>query len=354
MSSQTTSGRGREWLINTANGGRPVIQTGQELSSKRSHLLRSMRRLEIHNFEVVLAVAELGSFRKAGQRLNIGQSAISRRVRRLEDMLGVSLFERLRTGVRLTGAGWRFCDQARAIVRDVDAVFTCARCAGTGRAGRLRIGLIASLSCGAVREVTTEFVARHPDVELLMVESERSDLQIMLTHRRLDAVIASGAFAPGEGDSLMLMNERTYLALPEGHVMAARSCLTWDDVRDEHFLVCAAEPAPETHDYIIQRLRGLGTTPHVTRHRVGREAIMNLVGLGFGVSLVADHWRGASYPRVVFREVGDEDERIPFWLLWRPENDNPALRRFVSLARVHVQRAASSPSAASRTLDLSP
>ena len=57
---------------------------------------------------------------------------------------------------------------------------------------------------------------------------------------------------------------------------------------------------------------------------------MNLVGLGLGVSLVAEHWCGVSYPGVVFRPVGEEDERVRFSLVWRPENDNPALRRFVA------------------------
>ena len=77
---------------------------------------------------------------------------------------------------------------------------------------------------------------------------------------------------------------------------------------------------------------------------------MNLVGLGFGVSLVADHWRGVRYPNVAFVPIGDEEEKVPFSLTWRPENDNPALRRFVSLARVHARKAAAGD-AASRTRD---
>ena len=75
---------------------------------------------------------------------------------------------------------------------------------------------------------------------------------------------------------------------------------------------------------------------------------MNLVGLGLGVSLVAEHWCGVSYPGVVFRPVGGEDERVRFSLVWRPENDNPALRRFVSLARVHARKAASDGAASQR------
>lgn len=57
-----------------------------------------LRRLEILDLQVMLVVGETGSFRKAGQRLQVGQPAVTRRVQKLEDALGVSLFERCATG----------------------------------------------------------------------------------------------------------------------------------------------------------------------------------------------------------------------------------------------------------------
>ena len=95
------------------------------------------------------------------------------------------------------------------------------------------------------------------------------------------------------------------------------------------------------HEYLIKRLASLGRTPDIERHAVGREGLMNLVGLGVGISLVADHWRGVSYPNVVFVPVENGRERIPFSWLWRADNDNPALRRFVSLARIEAKQNAS-------------
>lgn len=71
---------------------------------------------------------------------------------------------------------------------------------------------------------------------------------------------------------------------------------------------------------------------------------MTLVGLGQGVSLVADHWRGVTYPNVTFVPVGAPDERVPFSLSWVPENDNPALRRFISVASIVAQEVATGSS----------
>ena len=308
------------------------------------------RYFEIYDFEVMLCVAELGSFRKASLRLDIGQSAVSRRIQKIEDIIGVSLFERYAGGARLTAAGACFAKRARAVISNFEEAISVARAAATGEQGNLRIGLIASLSRGVIRNTTLEFFSRHPNVEVLLVEAERSELLSLLSHRRLDAIVASGGFPPEYGDSFVLAHETIHIALPEKHLLADRQRLSWNDLRNERFVVSADEPGPEIQDYLIRQLGELGKAPYIVRHRIGREGVMNLVGLGLGISLVADHWRGVRYPNVLFRPVGCERERIPFSLVWRPENDNPALRRFVSLARVHARKAAAGD-AASRNAD---
>lgn len=309
--------------------------------------------LTLNDLDLFLAVAETGGFRKASISAETSQSAVSRRIRHLEDALGVSLFERRRTGARLTVAGREFLGNARGIVRDLHAAIDAASRAGVGGNGRINIGLIASLSFGPIRELVSLFASKHPDVELGFVESERSELLTLVHHRQLDVAIASGKFSAVHGDSTSIASEPIFLALPKAHSLCSRERLYWEDVRDARFIVSAAEPGPEIHEYLIKRLADLGKPPHVTRHRIGREGIMNLVGLGFGVSLVAEHWCGVAYPGVVFRPVGDENERVHFSLLWLPDNDNPALRRFVSLARVHAKRG-SSPSASLQTPGRSP
>lgn len=219
---------------------------------------------------------------------------------------------------------------------------------GVAAQGHLRVGLIASLSVGLIRDLFIALLADHPEIEVSIQELDRSELLMLLNHREIDVVIAAGEPEPELGDGLLLHRERIYLAVAADHLFAERDRLFWDDVRRTPFIVSAYEPGPEIHDYITRNATGLGQFVHVRRFRLGREGIMNLVGLGLGVSLVANHWRGVSYPNVSFVPIGDEDERVPFSLTWRPENDNPALRRFVSLARVHARKAAADDAASQR------
>ena len=253
-------------------------------------------------------------------------------------MLGVSLFERRTTGARLTRAGRRFSTQMLGIVADIQVAVSDAHEAGVANDGCVRLGLIASISKGAVRNVLNAFLKEHGGVALQFIEADRRNLLIQLSHREIDAVIASGEPASDADGSLLLTREELFVAISSDAALARRRHLVWKDVSDESFIVSDQEPGPEIHDYILRRISDLGRSANVRRHGLGREGIMNLVGLGLGISLVADHWRGVQYPNVTFVPIGDEDETIPFSLVWRPENDNPALRRFISLARIEAKR----------------
>jgi DNA-binding transcriptional LysR family regulator len=253
----------------------------------------------------------------------------------------------------LTSAGAYLCARARAIVDDIDAALVTTQSAAVADTGHLRIGLIASLSHGVLRRVVEQFLSRHPEVDLCFAETDRSELLTLLSQRTIDVVIAAGEPNSEVGESLLLVREPIYLSVHHENALADRERLSWDDVAGSKFVVSAREPGPEIHDYIVRRVSDLGRRARVERHRLGREGIMNLVGLGLGVSLVADHWRGVAYPNVVFVPIGEEDERVPFSLTWRPENDNPALRRFLSLARA-AAKGALSAGVSERRLDRSP
>lgn len=312
-----------------------------------------LRRISFFDITVVLVVAEVGSFRKAGIALQMGQSAVSRRLQKIEDDIGVSLFERSVNGARLTPAGWRFSVCARTIIRDFRLAINTARSAGTAWLGQLDIGVCASLSAGALKEIVSAFMARHPDVALFISDSPADELLTMLVQRRIDAVVALGVFREEQGDSVVVENQRIYVALPENHPLAKQRHVDWQDLVDETFLIGHAGLESSLHKKIIFGFSNAYARPRIVRHNIGREALMNMVGLGFGVSVTTEQWAANSYPNVAFRALAGHSASIPLSLIWRPENDNPALRRFVSLARIEAKRNGAL-SASSQTPDPSP
>lgn len=284
-----------------------------------------------------LVVAEHLSFTRAAKVLGIRQSTVSRHVRGLEDGLGVSLFERDVRGVRLTEAGRRFLDRARSGLAEIDHAVKTAATAGRGAEGVLGIGIMSSVSEGFLRQLLWEFRATHPAVVINVVEGSGQEHIARVTGRQLDVAFVTGAPSAAHLDAAVLWEAPIFAVLPERHPLTGDGAIGWDALKEEHFIVSRGPPGPEIHDYIVRRIAELGYSPSVERYDVSRENLMLLVGLGFGISLVSEAATATRYPDVVFRLLATLEDVLPYSAIWLPGNDNPALRRFLSLARSLAQ-----------------
>jgi transposase-like protein len=120
-------------------------------SKSRTKMRATSPALKLVSVMQALLVGEYLSFRRAASALGVRQSAVSRRVRELEDELGVSIFERHHAGVRVTNAGIRFLQEAREALLQLDHAVKAAAAAGSGTVGRLSIGILSSMATGCGR-----------------------------------------------------------------------------------------------------------------------------------------------------------------------------------------------------------
>ena len=164
-----------------------------------------------------IVVAEQGSFRKASARLGVQPSSVSRRIRILEDLIGVSVFQRERRGVRPTAAGRKLLLQARVLFSDLDTLVRTARLNGSGSEGSLRIGLATSIAGGVARRTISAFVVEHPFVELRFVDGTPSDHVIAVAALRLDAAFVLGATGTPDCEEEKLWSERVMVAISSQH-----------------------------------------------------------------------------------------------------------------------------------------
>jgi len=269
----------------------------------------------------------------------------------LEDQLGASLFERTRAGVRLTHAGQRFRGDVQAIFVQLESAISTVRAAGSAGTGRLRIGVTASVSSSFVRRLLTGWLHEHPQVALEVVEADPRENVAGVLERRLDVAFLTGNTLPPGCDHEQLWQERVIAVLPARHRLASRAETCIEELVNERFIVTEGGPGREIRDYIIRCASDLGLSPRVEFFAVGRETLISLVGLGLGVSVVSAAETGVVYPDVAF--VPLSGARIPFSAVWSPDNDNPALRRFLSEARLQSKREGSAAEP-SQTRGLSP
>ena len=319
--------------------------------------------IDVDALQWALIVDELGSFRKAAESLMVHPSVVSRRVRALEDVLGVSVFQRRIAGATSTRAGRRILTRGRVIAAEIAELVRIAKSSSIGSEGALCVGTVSSVAGGTARELLRAFVTTYQDVDLQIVEGSPRDHISEIRALKMDVTFVVGTPPAPDCAVEPLWSEPILVALGIDHPLAATEVIKWPQLALERFIVSKTDPGPEIHDYVIKQLSALGWHPIVEPRPVRRDGLMALVGLGRGVSLVGAAEAGVTYPGVVFRPMAGE--MLPFSVVWSERNDNPVLRRFLSLSRAHLKTlvrettaaapASSAPSdVASRTPDPSP
>ncbi len=280
-----------------------------------------------------VAAADHGSFRRAADALTVQQSTLSRCIRQLEESIGVIVFERSSGGVRVTPVGDSLLRTARSILEQIDALAATAQSAGRGEAGRLTVGFYTSLSSGNLRATLLDYAQRFPQIEVGMMERSRTRLVTALRNGALDIAIVTGETSLLESKAMPLWSERVVIALPEGHRLGASETITWTDLKGETLLLNRHDPSDEFQDVLVAKLASAEDRPKILRHNVSRGSLKNLVGAGFGVSLMTEACVGANLPGLIFRDVRDgaRSTRIDYSAHWRRDNDNPALASFLKL-----------------------
>jgi DNA-binding transcriptional LysR family regulator len=275
--------------------------------------------------------AEQGSFRRAALVLGIRESAVSRRIRDLEDDIGAALFIRHSGGVKLTQAGVVFIHHARNALKQISYAALDVGAIGRGETGVIRIGIFSSLASGFLAELLCCFCAQNLDVRIDFVEGAPSDHIAAVWQHRLDVAFVTGVPTSDNCDVCQFWAERVYVVVPVSHTLANQCSIRWSDLRDEFFVVSEADPGPEIYDFLIKHLADLGVHPLIERCCVGRDNLMQVVSFGRGLTLTSEATTATHFPGVVYRLL--EGETFPFSAVWSPRNDNPAFRRFLSLAR---------------------
>ncbi|MFC5422869.1 LysR family transcriptional regulator [Bosea eneae] len=298
--------------------------------------------MDLKDLRTFVAVSEAGGFRRAAEYLGIEQSALSRRVRNLEDELGVSLFERHRGGVRLTRAGDRFKQDVRAVLASLDVAVAHAASAGVGQNGKLRIGVGPTLFGGPMRNLMEAWREQHAGVHLLIAESSPHESLANVVGRALDLAIVAGADWNGGCEVEVLWRDQVNIVVPKKLAGQFAVPVPIRDLASRDYIVSRCGFGPQVRDWILRHLSNLAVSPRVEFFDVSRGVLFSMVGLGFGLTFATGAEAEVEYPNVAFLPV--EGESIPYSALWLAENDNPALRRFLSLARMQLRNGAAAPS----------
>ncbi|WSA97123.1 LysR family transcriptional regulator [Streptomyces sp. NBC_01795] len=235
-----------------------------------------MDALETRELRYFTAVAEELHFGRAAERLGMAQPPLSRAIQQLERRLGVTLLERDRRGVSLTGAGQVLLHEGRAALDATTAAARRTRRAGGadspgGSRNRLVLAVKAAASHELLQKLLDAYAAEPDAAEIEVLPSGTCEQEEMLRDGRADVALMHTPFNSLAGfDSEELLTEGQVAILPAGHPLAARETLSLADVSDVPDLPLARwprhgtyppGPGPEIHDQTqLAQLIALGRT----------------------------------------------------------------------------------------------
>lgn len=194
--------------------------------------------LDLPGLEAFIAVAELGSFRRAASQLGVSQPALTRRLQRLEGVTGAELLDRRAQPIRLTGAGATLLPEAQeAIARLRDAI---RRAVDPDRGQRVEIGCLPTLAVRHLGPLLAAHGRAWPQSEVVLHESSATEIRTLLSANRIDFALAAIGAERWNVERVSLFDEPFFLLMPGDHRLARHDEVAWADLRDE--------PLISTHD----------------------------------------------------------------------------------------------------------
>ncbi|WP_149537259.1 LysR family transcriptional regulator [Siccirubricoccus phaeus] len=176
--------------------------------------------LGTRQLQAVLAVAEERSFVAAAARLRLSQPALTRVVQRVEDVLGVALFERSTRRVALTVAGREFVAVAERVLNDLRIAGRSLRELAEEQRGQVILACIMSVAAGPLPKLLAEWRATRPGVELHLREGVHGDVVEAVRSGVADLGVTYLEALP-EGVAGEALGEARFRAvLPPGHPLA--------------------------------------------------------------------------------------------------------------------------------------
>jgi len=266
----------------------------------------------------------------------MAQPPLSQMIRRLEERLGVSLFDRTRRSVELTQVGQLLLEGARPLLAHAREVEDTIRRAGDVETSTIRLGFVGSAAHDVLPTLVRRSRADVPGLSVIAVELPTARQLSALRRGSLDAGIVR---LPLDDDTglrvLPLTTESTVAAVPDTHPLAERTQIALSDLAGEPFIIWSRRNNPRAHDDVMDAYRKAGFAPRVVQEPGEMDTIVSLVAAGLGVALVPESLRRTRPDGVRYPSIEGKPIPISLALAWNPHREGPGVRHLVGAARTH-------------------
>lgn len=270
-------------------------------------------RIDFLGLQAFLSISERGSFQRAAAHLNLSQTALSHRLRKLEDDVGVKLFTRTTRQVTLSPAGLMFLPRARQVMDDLVSSFDELRQLGRFRQERLAIGCLPTIATTHLPRVLAVFSRHFPELPVQIHDNSAAEIAALVRSGAAEFGVTILASNRADMELKPLLKEPFMLVCPAGHALAAEKQVNWADLAGQPLIRISPQAGNRA---LIDDALGSRRESLTWRYEVQHVAsALSLVRAGLGLTVV---------PRLALDEASDRD------LVARPLR-NPVTSRTIGI-----------------------
>ncbi len=242
--------------------------------------------MNFRDLEYVIAVSELRNFSKAAESCSVSQPSLSIQIKKLEEELDVTIFDRGKQEIELTPLGERVVEKARHIL-DIKSDLNClSQTHAASLSGKIRLGAILTLAPYVFSDIVVRAKEIEPNLKFVLKEAKTEELLKDLTRGRLDAALISLPTDEHVFDVHPVFSESFYLAVPQNHRLAKRRSISERDLQGERLILLE-----DGHCFREQALKvcsSLAAKEYGPFKATSFETIRHLVLAGEGVTLLPE------------------------------------------------------------------
>ncbi|CAA0078916.1 Hydrogen peroxide-inducible genes activator [Zhongshania aliphaticivorans] len=243
--------------------------------------------IKIRDLQYLDAVAREEHFGRAAESCFVSQPTLSGQIMKLEDQLGLTLFERHRKKVMLTPAGRELLSRARQVLRSAEAFEEAAKALADPLSGDLHIGLIPTVAPYLLPHIMTTLGATLPNINFYLHENQTDVLLQQLDEGKLDVLILSWLpTMEGMVERYTLFNEPLVLASPNKHPLAQNDALTLKDLNGQWVLTL--EDGHCLRDEALDYCFSAGAREDTRFQATSLETLRYMVASGMGITLIPE------------------------------------------------------------------
>jgi LysR family transcriptional regulator, hydrogen peroxide-inducible genes activator len=270
--------------------------------------------MNLRDLRYIVAVADLNSFVHAAERCFISQPTLSMQIKKLEDSLGVQLFERSNKKVMVTEVGMLIVASARKILEEADNIKQLAEQAHDPLSGNLRFGAFPTLATYLLPGLVPLIKQALPRIRLILVEEKTDILLDQLKSGTIDMALLALPVADDSLQITALFDDTFFLAVNSEHAFADRPYVSQNELEGQSLLLLEEGHCLRGHALQVCQLTGAEEQQDV--RATSLETLRQMVRAGTGMTFM---------PNIAVRPVDEGVRYIPF--------DSPAPKRTIALVR---------------------